>query len=128
MIKKISILSGHGRGRQPETFGRIDMTMGQVVSIVGPTGSGKTTLINDLELFADARYADRPANPDQRPAGPARVPLQPGAKPDRPDYPAHDVPLRSAGPRVPADAFPGADRRRRSRRCWSNRPSSSPTS
>ena len=27
--------------------------MGQVVSIVGPTGSGKTTLINDLELFAD---------------------------------------------------------------------------
>ena len=27
--------------------------MGQVVSIVGPTGSGKTTLINDIELFAD---------------------------------------------------------------------------
>jgi ABC-type lipoprotein export system ATPase subunit len=28
--------------------------MGDVISIVGPTGSGKTTLINDLELFADA--------------------------------------------------------------------------
>jgi ABC-type lipoprotein export system ATPase subunit len=28
--------------------------MGDVVSIVGPTGSGKTTLINDIELFADA--------------------------------------------------------------------------
>ncbi len=28
--------------------------MGDVVSVVGPTGSGKTTLINDLELFADA--------------------------------------------------------------------------
>jgi ABC-type lipoprotein export system ATPase subunit len=27
--------------------------MGDVVSIVGPTGSGKTTLINDMELFAD---------------------------------------------------------------------------
>ena len=27
--------------------------MGDVVSIVGPTGSGKTTLINDIELFAD---------------------------------------------------------------------------
>ena len=29
------------------------MHMGQVVSIVGPTGSGKTTLINDIELFAN---------------------------------------------------------------------------
>ncbi|WP_242465247.1 ATP-binding cassette domain-containing protein [Rhodospirillum rubrum] len=28
--------------------------MGDVVSIVGPTGSGKTTLINDIELFANA--------------------------------------------------------------------------
>ena len=27
--------------------------MGDVVSIVGPTGSGKTTLINDIELFAN---------------------------------------------------------------------------
>jgi len=27
--------------------------MGDVVSIVGPKGSGKTTLINDIELFAD---------------------------------------------------------------------------
>ncbi|HVN15657.1 MAG TPA: ATP-binding cassette domain-containing protein, partial [Anaerolineales bacterium] len=33
---------------------RIDLKMGDVVSIVGPTGSGKTTLINDIELFADA--------------------------------------------------------------------------
>jgi ABC-type lipoprotein export system ATPase subunit len=53
MVKKISILSGHGRNGRAETFDRIDMTMGQVVSIVGPTGSGKTTLINDIELFAD---------------------------------------------------------------------------
>jgi ABC-type lipoprotein export system ATPase subunit len=28
--------------------------MGDIVSIVGPTGSGKTTLINDIELFASA--------------------------------------------------------------------------
>ena len=41
------------RTGQPEEFDRIDLQMGQVVSIVGPTGSGKTTLINDIELFAD---------------------------------------------------------------------------
>lgn len=52
-IETISILSGHGKRGQPEAFGRFDLTMGQVVSIVGPTGSGKTTLINDIELFAD---------------------------------------------------------------------------
>ena len=35
--------------------------MGDVVSIVGPTGSGKTTLINDIELFADGDTPSRPA-------------------------------------------------------------------
>ena len=54
MIQTISILSGHGKDGQGESFGRIDMHMGQVISIVGPTGSGKTTLINDVELFANA--------------------------------------------------------------------------
>ena len=53
MIQSISILAGHGKSGQPEPFERIDLNMGQVVSIVGPTGSGKTTLINDIELFAD---------------------------------------------------------------------------
>jgi ABC-type lipoprotein export system ATPase subunit len=52
MIRTISILKGHGRDGRPELFDRIDMHMGQVVSIVGPTGSGKTTFINDIELFA----------------------------------------------------------------------------
>ncbi|MEN6458596.1 MAG: ATP-binding cassette domain-containing protein [Thermoguttaceae bacterium] len=52
MIRSISILGGHGRRGAPDSFDRIDLHMGQVVSIVGPTGSGKTTLINDIELFA----------------------------------------------------------------------------
>jgi len=54
MIHSISLLGGHGKNGRTESFGRIDMQMGQVVSIVGPTGSGKTTLINDIELFANA--------------------------------------------------------------------------
>lgn len=53
MIQTISILPGQGKDGSRETFAQIDLAMGQVVSIVGPTGSGKTTLINDMELFAD---------------------------------------------------------------------------
>lgn len=52
-IQSITILGGQSRSGQPEAVQRIDLKMGDVVSIVGPTGSGKTTLINDIELFAD---------------------------------------------------------------------------
>jgi ABC-type lipoprotein export system ATPase subunit len=54
MIDTITILTGFGRSGELEAVPRIDLKMGDVVSIVGPTGSGKTTFINDIELFADA--------------------------------------------------------------------------
>jgi ABC-type lipoprotein export system ATPase subunit len=54
MIDTISILGGRGKSGAPEPVTRVDLHMGEVISIVGPTGSGKTTLINDIELFADA--------------------------------------------------------------------------
>ena len=47
-------MTGFGRSGELEAVPRIDLKMGDVVSIVGPTGSGKTTFINDIELFADA--------------------------------------------------------------------------
>jgi len=53
MIDTITILGGSGKAHRPEDVQRIDLKMGDVVSIVGPTGSGKTTLINDIELFAN---------------------------------------------------------------------------
>ncbi len=53
MIETITVLGGQGKAPGREETARIDLKMGDVVSIVGPTGSGKTTLINDIELFAN---------------------------------------------------------------------------
>lgn len=53
-IHKITVLGGSGRTGQEEPVRRIDLSMGDVVSIVGPTGAGKTALINDIGLFANA--------------------------------------------------------------------------
>ncbi|NLX04251.1 MAG: ATP-binding cassette domain-containing protein [Phycisphaerae bacterium] len=53
-IENLTVFGGNGKGGVPEAVERVDFRMGQVISIVGPTGSGKTTLINDLELFANA--------------------------------------------------------------------------
>ncbi len=36
-----------------EPVSEITLHMGDLVSVVGPTGSGKTTLIDDVALFAD---------------------------------------------------------------------------
>jgi ABC-type lipoprotein export system ATPase subunit len=52
-IEKITIIAGKGKDGLPEKVGKIELKMGDIVSIVGPTGCGKTTLINDIELFAN---------------------------------------------------------------------------
>lgn len=52
MVSTITILGGKGKDGSPEPVKKLDLRMGDIVSVVGPTGSGKTTLINDLELFA----------------------------------------------------------------------------
>jgi len=53
MIRSITLLGGRDRLGRPEPVQRVEMRMGNIVSVVGPTGSGKTTLINDIELFAN---------------------------------------------------------------------------
>jgi len=52
-IKKITILGGKGKDGTKEKVDSFSLKMGDIVSIVGPTGCGKTTLINDIELFAN---------------------------------------------------------------------------
>jgi ABC-type lipoprotein export system ATPase subunit len=51
-IQCITILPGHDRNGVAEPFERIDINPGDTISIVGPTGSGKTAFINDIEVFA----------------------------------------------------------------------------
>lgn len=52
-INKITIVSGFDRNGEKEPVDEISLQMGEVISIVGPTGSGKTALINDIEIFAN---------------------------------------------------------------------------
>ncbi|MDD5669450.1 MAG: ATP-binding cassette domain-containing protein [Candidatus Omnitrophica bacterium] len=58
-IKEIKIFAGVGKNGQPDLVDEITFTMGDVISIVGPTGSGKTTLIDDIALFADCNTPTR---------------------------------------------------------------------
>jgi ABC-type lipoprotein export system ATPase subunit len=52
-IQRVTVIGGQGRDGRPEPLPRLDLEMGQVLSIVGPTGSGKTALINDIALLAN---------------------------------------------------------------------------
>jgi len=52
-IQTIAIYSGNGKSGEPEKVDAVELAMGDIISIVGPTGCGKTTLINDIELFAN---------------------------------------------------------------------------
>lgn len=52
-IATVRIRGGRGKHQQQEPTADVEFKMGDVVSIVGPTGSGKTALINDIEQFAD---------------------------------------------------------------------------
>ena len=52
-VTKITVFGGYGKDGSPEKVKEFSMAVGDIVSIVGPTGCGKTTLINDIELFAN---------------------------------------------------------------------------
>ena len=51
-IEEITILPGKNRNGDIENFSSISIRPGDTISIVGPTGSGKSALINDIEVFA----------------------------------------------------------------------------
>ena len=44
-VKSLTILPGHDKSGTPESFERFDILPSHIVSIVGPTGSGKSRLL-----------------------------------------------------------------------------------
>jgi len=51
-VSTITVLPGRAKNGSRESFSEITIRPGDTVSIVGPTGSGKTAFINDIEVFA----------------------------------------------------------------------------
>lgn len=52
VVSKITILSGQNKFGDEEKFDALDIKPGEIISIVGPTGSGKSRLLADIEWGA----------------------------------------------------------------------------
>lgn len=59
MIREITILPGIDRDGIPEEYTELTLKAGETISVVGPTGSGKTALITDIELLAQEDTSTR---------------------------------------------------------------------
>lgn len=51
-VKSLTILSGHNKSGDKEGFKELTINKSEIVSIVGPTGSGKSRLLADIEWTA----------------------------------------------------------------------------
>ena len=51
-VHSLTILPGQTKYGEPEQFGELTIAASQIVSIVGPTGSGKSRLLADIEWAA----------------------------------------------------------------------------
>ncbi len=51
-VQSLTILPGQNKSGQAETFERLEILPSQIVSVVGPTGSGKSRLLADIEWAA----------------------------------------------------------------------------
>ena len=51
-VEGLTILAGNDKSGNPEGFDRLDINKSEIISIVGPTGSGKSRLLADIEWTA----------------------------------------------------------------------------
>ena len=59
MISELTVISGRDKSGNDENFTELTLEAGETISIVGPTGSGKTALITDIELLAQGDTATK---------------------------------------------------------------------
>ncbi|HHY04838.1 MAG TPA: ATP-binding cassette domain-containing protein, partial [Thermoanaerobacterales bacterium] len=53
MLKKITIIGGYDKDGKKEEIKSFDVKAGEVFALIGPTGSGKTQLISDIQQYID---------------------------------------------------------------------------
>ena len=51
-VRSVTILPGHDKAGNAETYAELTITAGEVVCVVGATGSGKSRLLADIEWLA----------------------------------------------------------------------------
>ena len=59
MKQNITIYSGVDKNGNQEPYDKITLRLGEVISIVGHTGSGKTLLISDIEQLSQKDSASK---------------------------------------------------------------------
>lgn len=53
MINSISVVGGKDKNGVPEAIQCLEIMAGEILAVVGTTGSGKSMLIADIEQWAD---------------------------------------------------------------------------
>ncbi|MDO4719390.1 MAG: ATP-binding cassette domain-containing protein [Peptostreptococcaceae bacterium] len=67
-MQYIDILAGRDKDQRKEEFGQLTLRLGELWTIVGDTGSGKSRLIRDIEQLADGdSVTGRKVHPDGLP-------------------------------------------------------------
>lgn len=51
-INSLTIIAGHNKSLEKENFDTLEIKKSQIIAIVGPTGSGKSRLLQDIEWMA----------------------------------------------------------------------------
>ena len=54
-MRSVTILAGRGKDGRPEPFDSISLKRGELYTIVGNTGSGKSRFIKDIDKAAEAK-------------------------------------------------------------------------